>query len=236
LPQALQAAKPFMSEKDTEAGGLWDLILATQLEASDFGIACLTPSNVQSRWLNFEAGALSKAMTRARVVPLLFQLEKTDVGLPLSRFQMKLATCDGILDIVKAINASAESDRKVEEGALIGTFESMWPKLEAKPNGIPPVLEARERSDRELLEEILALARENSDRSNPLAILSRRNPGWFDIAQVLKSDEMLTRLLRIAGSGGSIKIEEQLIIAYGVRFRYWVNELDADEIQLLKRT
>ena len=57
LPQALQAAKPYMSEKDTEAGGLWDVILATQLEGSDFGIICLTPSNLDSRWLNFEAGA-----------------------------------------------------------------------------------------------------------------------------------------------------------------------------------
>jgi hypothetical protein len=30
-----------MSDKDTEAGRLWDLILGMQLDASDFGIVCL---------------------------------------------------------------------------------------------------------------------------------------------------------------------------------------------------
>jgi hypothetical protein len=132
-----------MSEKDAQAGGLWDHILGTQLQESDFGIVCLTPGNLESRWLNFEAGALSKAMTKAHVVPLLFQLENPDVGLPLSRFQMKPATREGILDVVKAINENAEQDRRVDEAALMGTFESVWPKLEAKLDAVPEGQEAR---------------------------------------------------------------------------------------------
>jgi hypothetical protein len=86
LPQALQAAQPYMSEKENEAGALWDNILSSALEESNFGIVCLTPSNLESRWLNFEAGALSKAVSQARVVPLLYGLGESDVGLPLSRF------------------------------------------------------------------------------------------------------------------------------------------------------
>ena len=74
LPQALQAASPYMSEKEHEAGALWDRLLSTALEESDFGVICVTPSNLESRWLNFEAGALSKAVDQARVVPLLFNL------------------------------------------------------------------------------------------------------------------------------------------------------------------
>jgi hypothetical protein len=63
------------------------------------------------------------------------------------------------LDIVKAINANAAPDRKVEDGALAGTFESMWPRLEEKFRTVPSGPEARERSDRELLEEVLELVR-----------------------------------------------------------------------------
>ena len=97
-------------------------------------------------------------MDKARVVPLICELSNPDVGLPLSRFQMKPTSREGILDIVKAINANAEPDRKREEAALIGTFESMWPKLETKLRTVPSGPEARTRSDRELLEEILELA------------------------------------------------------------------------------
>jgi hypothetical protein len=57
------------------------------LEESNFGIVCLTARNLESRWLNFEAGALSKAVTQARVVPLLYGLTNNDLGLPLSPHQ-----------------------------------------------------------------------------------------------------------------------------------------------------
>jgi hypothetical protein len=56
LPPVIQAAKePYMSEKDNEAGTLWDQVISAELEASNFGIVCLTPSNLESRWINFEA-------------------------------------------------------------------------------------------------------------------------------------------------------------------------------------
>jgi hypothetical protein len=96
---------------------------------------------------------MSEAMTEARVVPLLFQLKNPDVGLPLSRFQMKPVSRQGIFDIVKAINADADADRKVEEATLVGTFDSLWRKLQAQ-------LDARKRNERELLKEVLGLVRD----------------------------------------------------------------------------
>lgn len=75
------------SDKGNEADGLWDRILSSVLEESNFGIVCLTARNLESRWLDFEAGALSKAATQARVVSLLYGLTNNDLGLPLSPHQ-----------------------------------------------------------------------------------------------------------------------------------------------------
>ena len=87
LPQAVHAANPYTSDKGNEADGLWDRILSSALEESNFGIVCLTARNLESRWLDFEAGALSKAATQARVVSLLYGLTNNDLGLPLSPHQ-----------------------------------------------------------------------------------------------------------------------------------------------------
>ena len=85
--KAAQAANPSTSDKGNEAGALWDHILSSALEESNFGIVCLTARNLESRWLNFEAGALSKPVTQARVVPLLYGLTNNDLGLPLRPHQ-----------------------------------------------------------------------------------------------------------------------------------------------------
>jgi hypothetical protein len=199
LPQALQAAKPYMSEKDNEAGGLWDYILSTELEVTDFGIVCLTPSNLESRWINFEAGALSKAVTKARVVPLLFRLKNADVGLPLSRFQMKPASREGILDTVRSINAHADPERKVDEAVLLGTFESVWPKLRAKLDAVPDGPEARVRGERELLVEILELVRASNGQPSVLST------GTMTNERISLHD--LVRALELAGGPGATVTE-----------------------------
>jgi hypothetical protein len=205
-----------MSDNDNEAGGFWDLILATQLEASDFGVVCLTPANLESRWMNFQAGALSKAMTDARVVPLLFQLKDPDVGLPLSRFQMKTVSREGILDTIKAINANADPDRKVAEDTLIGTFESLWPKLKAQLDAVPAGPEPRQRTQRELLEEILDLtrdlAREGSDGHAGSSISTPHAPTYLSvqgsahIEEISPTKGVIDSLINIAGPEGSVII------------------------------
>jgi hypothetical protein len=218
LPQALHAAKPYMSEMDTEAGGLWDYILSAELEATDFGVVCLTPTNLESRWLNFEAGALSKAVTKARVVPLLFGLKNANVGLPLSRFQMKTASRQGIFDVVKTINANAEQDRKVDEATLIGIFESVWPKLEAKLNAVPDGQEA-------LLEEILDFVRSSTMRASPDFRNARTG--------LHVTTPRLKRLAEIAEKEGVVIVEGNKLIAQCPRFADGGRDLDPEEHKFL---
>jgi hypothetical protein len=54
---AIQAVKPYMNQRDNEAGVRWEDVVSSELKETDFGILCLTPDNLQSTWLNFEAGA-----------------------------------------------------------------------------------------------------------------------------------------------------------------------------------
>ena len=55
----------------------------------EYGIVCLTPHNLESPWILFESGALSKRVAHARVSPYLFGLKVADVTGPLSQFHMR---------------------------------------------------------------------------------------------------------------------------------------------------
>ena len=48
---------------------------------------CVTRENYLTPWINFEAGALSKAFGHARVVPRLLDMPISDLTGPLVQFQ-----------------------------------------------------------------------------------------------------------------------------------------------------
>ncbi len=87
LPSVLQSVKPFLSSEDVDKGARWAVEVSKELEGSGYGVLCVTRENVATPWLNFEAGALSKAFDTARVVPLLLDLSPTDVVGPLTMFR-----------------------------------------------------------------------------------------------------------------------------------------------------
>jgi len=60
LPKVIQAVKPFMSSEDMAKGARWSGEIAKELQSSSFGVIFVTPENVTSPWINFEAGALSR--------------------------------------------------------------------------------------------------------------------------------------------------------------------------------
>src|SRR5687767_13125889 len=79
LPMVIQAATPWMSNSDIEKGQRWGNEIAARLSQIDIGIVCLTPDNLNSPWLLFEAGAISKEMQRGRVCTYLVDLRPEDV-------------------------------------------------------------------------------------------------------------------------------------------------------------
>ena len=163
LADVFTDVEPWMSAHNIDAGQRWGHELGEQLGSTNFGILCLTSENLESPWLLFEAGALSKVIGQARVVPYLFQLSTTDVPFPLAQFQGVQATSAGTLELVKSINSSLE--RPLPPDRLERFFGKWWPDLEKGLESLPTEKTGtpqKHRSERALLEEILQTVRNMS--------------------------------------------------------------------------
>ena len=218
LPMVIQAAKePYMSDDDNDAGERWSHVLSEELEASSFGIVCLTPSNLHSDWILFEAGALGKLVSsRTRVVSLLHNLTQNDVGLPLSQFMMKPLDESGVFDTVKSMNNVLDEDDRLKDAELARLFRNCWPDLKAELDAVPLGEEPKKRDDRELLEEILELVRGAIGFSNFTP--SASGPGEFYIEggrlrglDVGVPPKIIERMRRIAGPNGLIMTDSLAI-------------------------
>lgn len=159
IPLIVQHAKPWVSDKDISAGDRWAQAIAGELESSNFGILCITPENLTSEWILFEAGALSKAMQDAKVIPLLFGLELSDLSGPLSQFQALKVDEQGMLNALKAINDV--SDAKTDEATIEQLVPALWSQLQEKLDEIPDkeVSEKHMRPQTEILEDLVSQVR-----------------------------------------------------------------------------
>jgi TIR domain len=174
LPYVVHDLEPFVSAKDIDPGSRWQTEIAMELEATSYGIVCVTNENQAAPWLNFEAGALAKAVDKSRVIPLAIDLKSSDIKPPLSHFQAQPATRDGINEIVRSINAACE--RPSHGDRLQKAFVKWWPELEAELDVIAqevPAPAGDTRTERELLEETLnivrGLARASADTPSDVA-------------------------------------------------------------------
>ncbi|MEP7353768.1 MAG: TIR domain-containing protein [Acidobacteriota bacterium] len=185
IPMIMNAVQPWLSCADIEKGARWSTDVATKLETSKVGIICLTPGNVHSDWILFEAGALSKTLQNTFVCPLLEGLEPADIKGPLAQFQATRATKDEIKKLLITIN-SALGDNALADGHLGEAFEVWWPKLKEKLQTLPPEQGSTspQRQERDILEEILGLvrmeARTQQRQIPPQPILTSRAGGWAD--------------------------------------------------------
>lgn len=160
LPDVIQAAEPFVSMSDVASGVRWPQQLDVELKSTTFGIVCLTPENIDSRWVLYEAGALATHLENTRVCPCLLDLSPADVPLPLGQFQSERADKAGIWRIVVSANEFMESP--LDDARLASAFARCWPELEILIAEIPlPDSEVAPpaRSDREILNEMLSMLR-----------------------------------------------------------------------------
>jgi hypothetical protein len=160
LPKIINAIKPWLSSEDIDKGARWGTDVATRLEAAKASIICLTPSNLHSDWILFEAGALSKTLQNTYVCPFLIGLEPSDIKPPLAQFQATQAKKGDVLRLLRTLN-SALGDNGLPDTHIEEAFEVWWPKLEAQLKSLPTenANAQAHRPDRELLEEILGLVR-----------------------------------------------------------------------------
>jgi hypothetical protein len=168
LPYINSEIQPWMSGTDIDPGERWSDEVAKELEATSFGIVCVTRDNQSEPWLNFEAGAIAKRLDRSRVVPLAIDLKVTDVKQPLGQFQATEMTKDGILAVLKLLNGLCGHRVPDVAEACERNWSAIQPKLEAASTSTET---APVRDPQDLLEEILTIVRGLS-RVNDVLVLS----------------------------------------------------------------
>ncbi len=167
LPQVIQSVVPYVSSEDIEKGAPWSPELDNALTESRFSIICLTADNQDSRWLNFEAGVLSRSIEnpKAHVCPFLFNLVQADVEGPLTRFQSTRNERDEVKKLIHAINNAEEERKRLRLELLEKSFTTYWPELQTKlaevVKNYAPVAPKPARKEMDILGEILDLARAN---------------------------------------------------------------------------
>jgi len=138
LPSVLQRARPWMSEEDIDKGSRGLDEVGAALEGRKIGIICLTPENLNARWILYEAGALSKSLdAKTRVCTyLLAGLQVQNIQPPLGMFQATKAVKEETRRLVQTINKALDGEL-VSDGHLNATFDGMWPRLEEKLAAMP---------------------------------------------------------------------------------------------------
>lgn len=184
LRMLLQAVDPWTSSEDIRRGKRWGIEIAESLSETNFGIVCLTPENVNEKWILFEAGALAKNLAEARVCTYLLQLKPTDLEAPLADFQATMADEQGSFKLVQEINQHLLPDRRLDPESLRRLFNLLWPALKESLSDAASISLDRpphaQRTDRELLEEILETVRQTpplvaGDREGDLALFTEAN-------------------------------------------------------------
>lgn len=137
LPDVVQQLEPWMSAEDIGAGSRWSRDVENQLQESNFGIICLTSTNANAPWINFEAGAIAKSVNNSSVCPFLIDIKPSQIPRgPLNLFQAKVANKEGTWHLVQSIN-NAMPVGSLTEQQLERTFERWWPDLEQAINRLP---------------------------------------------------------------------------------------------------
>lgn len=160
LPSVLQSVETFLSAEDIDKGARWVTEIAKELDDSGYGVLCVTRENASSEWLNFEAGALSKAFASGKAAPVLVDLKPTDVTGPLAMFQAVTLTKQDMQGLVRSINAACQVP--LDEARVSAAFEQWWPVLEQRLEavmGIAPDVPAAKRDTGEMIEEMLGIVR-----------------------------------------------------------------------------
>jgi hypothetical protein len=158
LPKVL-SVDVYFSDVDIGVGARWYHSIVDNLEQSDAGLIIVTPENITRQWLMFEAGAMARSVTQARVCPILFDITMSEFNLnggPLAFFQGVEFTEDDFRKLQKTIN-----NGKLGEEDLRERFAAWWSGLNERIKKIDatPQPALKEPDEKELLGEILGHTR-----------------------------------------------------------------------------
>src|SRR5262249_8100438 len=158
-------------------GAAWAGEIAKQLQAAKLGIFCVTPENLDSPWLHFEAGAIANKLGFSRVCTYLKDVEYGELtGKPFAQFQGSKADEPDTKKLLQTLNAAIEQASETGEKAVPGpvldsTFEKFWPELRSTlSNAKPSQTQRKRRSPEEALE---SLAEASALHSQQMEMVTR---------------------------------------------------------------
>lgn len=210
LQDVLQSVVPFMSE-DIEKGQRWASEVAAELEDSDYGIICVVEKDLDSRWLNFEAGALSKSVAQGRVAPILFDTKPNSVTGPLTQFQFTQYERGDMRKLVGGINELTEMP--LDSSRLDSAFNRCWPELDErverylKSGGTIGVV----RNPEEMIAEILTIVRQQQLDAVWSPPGTGDSPYINEILSLLRTQErLLSELSSVRSVARSVSLTESV--------------------------
>lgn len=199
LPSVVQAIKPYFSPVDIDKGTRWNGEINKELESTDVGLLILTRDNINAPWVLFEAGSLAKRLDKSRVCPILFDIEPTDIKMPLAMFQTTSFIKEDMFRLMETLN-DALGENKLTTNVLESVYDKWWPDLQASVDKIHKstkrVGEPKLRSDRDLLDEILLSVRalrqeplKSAFQSDSAALKNIRNQ-WGEFIDVIRNQKI----------------------------------------------
>jgi hypothetical protein len=131
LQEVLPGCKPWVSSEDIAKGTRWSDALHTQLDKTQICLVCVTPENVLSPWLYYEAGYIANKLGVTAVCPYLVGVPaKLVTGTPLGLYQCTQADKADTLKLIRDLNrllAEPHDTRLLE-----GNFQAKWPQLKRR--------------------------------------------------------------------------------------------------------
>jgi len=237
LPYVIQCVRPFVSTGDIDKGRRWSEVLASELEQIAYGIIVITRDNIREPWINFEAGAISKALNRSYVSPFLFGIDPAKLEGPLQQFQATTYDQEDVFTLLRTINSRLDADDQVAFEVLRKEFEAWWPDFEKRIDVILATQQLENETGYEWLYTTKDLARHMTKPQHVWIVAQHlyRNalvsPARDVINQNLRSGAAYTFVISESDDGAEL---QRIRAAYPGRVR--VVRLEEDEFQKIAVT
>ena len=120
IRNVMQHVRPWFSA-DIARGSVWFNELSNALQNTKAGIICITKENRDAPWILFKAGAISRGLGSNLVCTLLIDCSLDDLDPPLSQFNATQPTEQGMMNLVRTLNA-ASGEKQLPQDLLETAF------------------------------------------------------------------------------------------------------------------